>query len=90
MTEVDLGSHFDGFVQEQIRNGRFQDASDVVRTALGLLEEREKEKASHRAELVRQLNEARDDPGPDLTLDEVFERLERRHAARLAEGNRAS
>jgi antitoxin ParD1/3/4 len=90
MNDIDLGDHFDGFVREQVQKGRFQDASDVVRAALGLLEERERERAAHRAELVRQLDEARDDPRPDLTLDQAFERLERRHAARLAEGTRAS
>ncbi len=82
MNDIDLGDHFDGFVREQVRNGRFQDASDVVRTALGLLEERERE--AHRATLDQQLAAAYDDPSLGLSIDEVFDRIERRHAARVA------
>ncbi len=84
MTEVDLGSHFDGFVQEQVASGRFRDASDVVRAGLDLLERRERDRAAHRATLERELAAAYDDPSPGLSIDEVFDRLERRHAARMA------
>ena len=84
MSDIDLGDHFDSFVREQVENGRFQDASDVVRTALGLLEERERERETHRATLDQQLAAAYDDPSPGLSIDEVFDRLERRHAARVA------
>ena len=38
---VILGEHFEAFVDQQIKNGRFDTTSDVVRAGLRLLEERE-------------------------------------------------
>ncbi|MCR5861460.1 type II toxin-antitoxin system ParD family antitoxin [Flavobacterium sp. J372] len=37
-TSVLLGDHFESFIQEEIASGRFNSASEVVRTALRLLE----------------------------------------------------
>jgi len=39
-----LGDHFDEFISEQISTGRYGSASDVVRTALRLLESEELKK----------------------------------------------
>jgi antitoxin ParD1/3/4 len=38
---VDLTDHLDHFVESGVASGRFSDASDVVREALRLLEQRE-------------------------------------------------
>lgn len=40
-TSVTLGEHFDDFVAEKIRQGRFQTVSEVVRAGLRSLEENE-------------------------------------------------
>lgn len=40
-TSVTLGEHFDEFVAEKIRQGRFQSVSEVVRAGLRSLEENE-------------------------------------------------
>ncbi len=40
-TSVALGDHFSQFVSEQVDAGRYANASDVVRSGLRLLEERE-------------------------------------------------
>lgn len=40
-TSIALGSHFDQFVQETIKEGRYKNASEVIRAGLRLLEEEE-------------------------------------------------
>jgi antitoxin ParD1/3/4 len=40
-TSFSLDEHFSEFIEEEVRSGRYRSASDVVRTALRLLEDRE-------------------------------------------------
>jgi antitoxin ParD1/3/4 len=40
-TSITLGEHFDSFVTEQLKNGRYASTSEVVRAGLRLLEEEE-------------------------------------------------
>lgn len=40
-TSVSLGNYFDEFVQSRIKEGRFKNASEVLRAGLRLLEEEE-------------------------------------------------
>ena len=41
-TSISLGDHFESFIQNEISTGRYSSASEVVRTALRLLETEEK------------------------------------------------
>ena len=43
-TSILLGDYFDSFINDQIQTGRFSSASEVVRTALRLLEKEENQK----------------------------------------------
>jgi antitoxin ParD1/3/4 len=40
-TSFSLDEHYSAFIQEEVASGRYRSASDVVRTALRLLEDRE-------------------------------------------------
>jgi len=51
-TSISLGEHLTSFVEAQVRQGRYSSASDVVRAALPLLEEREVKLEALRAALI--------------------------------------
>jgi antitoxin ParD1/3/4 len=51
-TSFSIGEHFMGFVDTQVQEGRYSNASDVIRAALRLLEERETKMAALRAALI--------------------------------------
>jgi antitoxin ParD1/3/4 len=75
-TSFSIGEHFSEFVEEQVREGRYSSASDVVRAALRLLEEQEVKLAALRAALIEG-----EQSGPSTPFDfEAF--IERKRAAR--------
>ncbi len=51
-TSVTLGEHFERFIARQIKAGRFESKSEVVRAAMRLLEEHEKKVATLRQALI--------------------------------------
>jgi antitoxin ParD1/3/4 len=51
-TSFSLGDHFSLFIEDQVSQGRYGNASDVVRAGLRLLEEQEIKLAALRAELI--------------------------------------
>jgi antitoxin ParD1/3/4 len=80
-TSITLGPHFEVFVKKQVASGRFNNASEVVRAGLRLLEDQEKLRTLRMAEL-RAAIKAGIDSGPGIPAEAVFERLERKYAVR--------
>lgn len=80
-TTVALGSYFEDFTREQVRSGRFNNVSEVVRAGLRLLEESEQRRQLEldalRAEIAAGLAS-----GAPRPADEVFARAEARYADR--------
>lgn len=83
---VNLTEHFDQFVQEQINNGEFHNASEVMRAGLRLLEVEKRERQEKIKVLRRLATEAFDsiDRGEGTTfnskeeLDVFFKNLRKR------------
>ena len=63
-TSISLGNYFESFVKSQISEGRYKNASEVVRAGLRLLEERENK--------VRALKDAIQE-GIDSGINENFD-----------------
>lgn len=81
MPNVSFGEHFEEFVSRQVANGCLQNASEVVRAGLRMLEDYELSRAECAARLVGEINAAFDDPAPDVHAEPVFARLEQQFAA---------
>lgn len=55
-TSVSLGSYFDTFVESRISEGRYKNASEVIRAGLRLLEEEENRIAVLKAAIQEGIN----------------------------------
>jgi antitoxin ParD1/3/4 len=51
-TSITLGNHFEQFIDYQVKNGRYNSISEVIRAGLRLLEERENKVAVLRTALI--------------------------------------
>jgi antitoxin ParD1/3/4 len=74
-TSVALSPHFETFIRQQVDSGRFNNASEVVRAGLRLLEEREADQAT-KLQALREAIAGGLASGSDLSEEEVFEELE--------------
>ncbi len=63
-TSISLGDHLSKFIDDQLNQGRYGSASEVVRAGLRLLEEHELKLRTLRAALV-----AGEDSGPSAPFD---------------------
>ena len=71
-TSITLGQHFDTFIAEQLKNGRYSSTSEVVRAALRLLEESE----TRLTRLRKLLKEGEDIGFEDYSYDSFIRELD--------------
>ena len=72
-TSITIGEHLDRFINEMIESGRYGSTSEVVRSALRLLEEQELRNSALRDALEDGIHSGTS----DLTLQEVALRKKR-------------
>lgn len=72
-TSVALGDHFQRFIEQQVADGRFGSASEVVRAGLRLLEERETQLASLRRAIQEGLDSG---PAAPFSFEEFLKAKE--------------
>jgi antitoxin ParD1/3/4 len=75
-----IGDHFEQFIKSQIESGRYSNASEIVRDALRLLEEREQLHQLQFEQLKQQIQQGIDS-GPGIPAEDVFERLSAKYQA---------
>ena len=75
-----IGDHFEQFIKAQLESGRYSSASEIVRDALRLMEEREQLRQVELEQLRQQIR-AGIDSGPSIPAGEVFDRLSAKYQA---------
>lgn len=75
ITSISMGKQLDGFVQRMIESGRYGSASEVMRSALRLLEQQEYQDEAIRNAVIEGLESGES----ALTLREIAEQRKQRH-----------
>ena len=74
-TSITLSNHFQDFIKEEVSSGRYNNASEVIRTALRLLQNEEKKMRNLRDALERgEESELRNDFDPKEHLKSLHDK----------------
>jgi antitoxin ParD1/3/4 len=80
MASIALGDHYEKFIRRQLESGRYNNASEIVRAGLRMLEDFEASRERWlREEIPTRLAEMKLDPSLGIPAEQVFEDLEERH-----------
>lgn len=84
MASIALGDHYEKFIRRQLDSGRYNNASEVVRAGLRMLEDFEASRERWlREEVPSRAAEMRNDPSIAIPADQVFDALDARHRQRM-------
>lgn len=81
-TSVALSAHFESFVRAQVESGRFNNASEVVRAGLRLLEDSQQQ-AQMQRDVLRAAIASGLESGVPIAAEPLFDRLEAQYRAQL-------
>ena len=81
-TSVALSPHFEAFIREQVTSGRYNNASEVMRAGLRLLEDQQQHQAIQLEVLRTAISEGLAS-GAGRPADAVFDRLEAKYRAQV-------
>jgi antitoxin ParD1/3/4 len=81
-----IGDHFESFIKEQIQQGRYASASEVVRDGLRALEDREKLRAV-KLEALRKEIQRGAESGAGIPAKAVFKSVRKRIAQSVSSGS---
>ncbi|QYA13440.1 type II toxin-antitoxin system ParD family antitoxin [Rhizobium sp. AB2/73] len=85
MASFALNEHYEKFIRKQLQSGRYNNASEVVRAGLRLLEDQEEARERWlNQEIPGRYAELKADPSKGVPLDDAFARLGAEHQAQLA------
>jgi antitoxin ParD1/3/4 len=85
-TSYSIGKHFEGFIEDLVKSGRYSTASEVMRDGLRLVEERE-ERRNAKLEALRAEIQKGLDSGPAEEVGDMFARIKSEGRKRLAAKN---
>ncbi|KQY23974.1 type II toxin-antitoxin system ParD family antitoxin [Rhizobium sp. Root482] len=86
MASFALNEHYEEIIRKQLESGRFNNASEVVRAGLRMLEDFEAARERWlREDIPSRLEDIRQNPEKAIALEDAFSRLEARHQARAAQ-----
>jgi antitoxin ParD1/3/4 len=75
-TSVTLGDHFQQFVDTRVENGRYGSASEVIRTALRIMEREEREEEAKMEALRASIEKGIKSGRADYSLDKLNAQLD--------------
>ncbi|MEP6837791.1 MAG: type II toxin-antitoxin system ParD family antitoxin [Bradyrhizobium sp.] len=85
-TSYSIGKHFESFIENLIKSGRYSTASEIMRDGLRLVEEREQRRQA-KLEALRAEIQKGFDSGPAEEVGDMFERIKAEGRKRLAARN---
>ena len=83
MTSIALNDHYERFIKRQLESGRYNNASEIVRAGLRMLEDFEEARENWlKNEVPKRLAEIETNPEIGVPAEKVFARIEVSHRAR--------